>query len=214
MPFLRDILDAVLPTSCVLCESLADDPHFQNLCRDCASRLPRHPWPLATPVPFVRSAWCLATYEGIGGRLVRIGKYGLQDQLVAELSAHAARFAAQGLPRADVVVPVPSSPRRALSRGFSAPAILADTFASTLGIKSSPYLVRRKGKAQASLSHSDRQRNVDHGFEARVELDSEPVVLLVDDVLTTGATASVCARALLVAGAKAVHVFALASALS
>jgi predicted amidophosphoribosyltransferase len=213
MGMVRDLLDALFPCACLLCGALADDPLFPSLCRDCATGLPRSAWPLATPLPFVRSAWSCAPYQGAGGRLVRIGKYARDESLLADLSRHAARLAAGRLPDVDVVVPVPTTRRHALERGFSPPWMMADALSSTLGIPRTACLARRGGLSQAGLDHARRQRQAESAFEVRRELAAEPRVLLLDDVVTSGATASACARALLAGGARCVHFFAFTSAL-
>lgn len=113
----------------------------------------------------------------------------------------------------DVIVPVPGSGR---GRGYNVPELLAGPLAIGLGIPLEPAgLVRRRGgKRQAGLPLEERLANVAGAFTAgpgagRVEGRQ---VLLVDDVITSGATAAACAQALLAAGAESVFAVGLAAA--
>ena len=115
---------------------------------------------------------------------------------------------------ADVAVPVPLHPRRERSRGFNQ----ADDLARTLGLPVRPLLRRiRYTTSQIDLPKDERQRNVRDAFEyCRPALSErrrgsaaptrvERVVVLVDDVATTGATLEACAAVLKAAGAKEVR---------
>jgi ComF family protein len=111
--------------------------------------------------------------------------------------------------RADVIVPVPMFWTRRLLRGVNSPEILAESLAGRLDL---PVLRRvlvrtRNTLPQFSLPPSERFPNVRGAFRVRRGYDlSGARVLLVDDVLTTGATSSEAARALRSAGAEAVLV--------
>ncbi|MBN1334498.1 MAG: ComF family protein [Deltaproteobacteria bacterium] len=209
----RDLLDAVLPTVCVSCGALAGEGPIPHLCASCAEALPRSAWPLATRIPCLKSAWCLLPYEGLGGQLVRRGKYGGREVLLAELAEYTARAAAPVLPLVGAVVAVPSPPARVAARGFSAPHLLAGAVARRLGVPHVRALHRHRGPRQAGLARRARGANVAGAFTLSGPFVDEPVLLLVDDVVTTGATASACAQVLLVGGARAVHLLAFAAAL-
>ncbi len=209
----RDLLDAVLPASCAACGALAGDGPFAHLCGVCADTIPRSVWPLATRIPFLRSAWCLLPYDGLGGLLVRRGKYGGRERLLAELAGYAARAAVPALPPVAGVVAVPSPPARAVARGFSAPHLLAEACAADLCVPHLRLLRRRGGPRQAGLGRAAREVNVAGAFTLGGRIEGEPVLLLVDDVVTTGATAAACAEVLLLGGARGVHLFAFAAAL-
>ena len=118
--------------------------------------------------------------------------------------------------RYDLVVPVPLHPARLRRRGFNQAAILARAAARNLG-RFAPGVLRRSGVAasQTALGRRARLRNVRGAFDVnrRAVLGGRSV-LLVDDVLTTGATARECARVLLDAGAQLVDVLSLARATS
>ena len=98
---------------------------------------------------------------------------------------------------------VPARPPDNYRRGFDHAALLAQGLAKRLGLPAAPLLERRDAALdQAGLGAEDRRRNLEHAFGGRGA--SGPVVL-VDDVVTTGATLSACGRALLGAGATAVE---------
>ena len=115
---------------------------------------------------------------------------------------------------ADAVVPVPLHPWKRLRRGFNQSADLA----RTLGVPVRPALRRsRATRTQAGLTPRQRRRNVAGAFTLaewpwRVSVERQ-LLVLVDDVMTTGATLDACARVLKQAGAKEVRTLTLARAL-
>ncbi len=213
MGLIRDLLDVLLPTPCAACGELAGEGRLERLCAECEALLPRQAWPLASAIPCVSSAWYLAPYQGMAGELVRRSKYGLREGLLAELAGCAAGAAAGRLPDVDAVVAVPSPLGRRVARGFSPPDMLADALAGELGLPHLRVLHRKPGRRQVGLGTEERWRNVVGTVGMKRALDDAPRIVLVDDVVTTGATASACAEVLLLGGASAVHLFAFASAL-
>ncbi len=116
----------------------------------------------------------------------------------------------------DVLVPVPLHPRRLRERGYNQAALLARELGRRTGRPHGErVLVRRKDTApQAGLSAAARRRNVAGAFAVRQKgFIAGRVVTLVDDVLTTGATAYACARALREAGAREVRLLSIARVL-
>ena len=110
------------------------------------------------------------------------------------------------------VVPVPMHWVRRSLRGTSAADELSSRIAGLLGLPWSRALARRRATPmQNELPVADRPRNVEGAFRGRRRLDGERI-LLVDDVLTTGATVSACCRALRAAGASTVDVAVVARA--
>jgi ComF family protein len=139
------------------------------------------------------------------------GRRRVAGQLVrALLENEAARTLAT---TCDVLVPVPLHPRRRRQRGFNQAALVARELARRTGRPScEDALVRHRDTAsQAGLSAAERRRNVAEAFAVRrPALVAGRVVTLVDDVMTTGATAFACARALHAAGAAEVRMLSLA----
>ena len=115
-------------------------------------------------------------------------------------------------PRSRLVAPIPLHRSRLRERGFDQAALLARAAARRFGLPCADLLVRtRPTKAQVGLDRTRREANVRGAFRARVAAPGARVCL-VDDVLTTGATAADAARALLAAGAAHVEVRTLARA--
>lgn len=213
MGLARDLLDVLLPTPCAACGALAGDGDLVRLCASCEAQLPRHPWPLAGDIPGITTGWYLAPYDGVAGELVRRGKYDLREELLAELCELAARGASGRLPEVDLVVPVPSPVARRLLRGFSLPDMLASALAEGLGTPRSKLLSRRGGPRQARVDRAARWENVQGVMRLAGSPPPGSRVLLVDDVVTSGATAAACAQVMLLAGVREVHLFTFASAL-
>ncbi|NJO23186.1 MAG: ComF family protein, partial [Sphingomonadales bacterium] len=118
-------------------------------------------------------------------------------------------------PGADVIVPVPLSRLRLLLRHFNQAAVLASELSRQTGVPMDPMLLRRTRwtKSQVGMTRDQRRRNIAGAFsvprQRRSRLQGRNV-LLVDDVVTTGATVDACARTLKRAGAARVEVLALA----
>lgn len=115
----------------------------------------------------------------------------------------------------DLIVPVPLHYRRLVARGYNQAGWLAAAVARQTGTAMHPAVIRRMRatRTQGGLNPRERRRNVAGAFAVparKHELVTEKHILLVDDVLTTGATLGGCARALLKAGAASVDVLVLA----
>lgn len=122
-------------------------------------------------------------------------------QLAETLARHGEDF------RADVIVPVPLHPERQRERGYNQADLIARPLARRLGVKlRSDVLVRTRPRpAQLVLSRTERWKSVRGAYATRAGVRVDKLrVLLVDDVMTTGATLDSCARALRKAGAAEV----------
>ena len=157
------------------------------------------------------AAYSFGAYEETLRELIHLFKYSRVRPLARPLGAMMAS-AVPGDQSFDVVAPVPLHWRRRLERGFNQSELLARAVARRYGLKVTPAVRRRRStSAQAGLSNARRRSNVTGAFRvARPEAVAGRRVLLVDDVLTTGATAAACATALKRAGARYVAVLTLA----
>ncbi len=226
------VLAVVFPSTCPVCARALAHPTRGPLCDACWDALPRHrgrlcgcglPLPPALLVcgrcrrgrqPFT-AGLSLGPYEGALRTVIHELKYRGRKRVARRLAeALLAQPGAEDLLRgSDVLVPVPLHPRRRRERGFNQAEVVAEELARRVGRPcATGALVRRKDTTpQAGLSAAQRRRNVAGAFAVRRQpLVAGRVVALVDDVLTTGATAQACARALLAAGASEVRLLAVA----
>lgn len=239
---LRDgLLDLVFAPACVACGGAIPTARAERvICGLCWARAPTLPEPrcprcgepLLTPTPdptacavcatllpgmrAVRSAYLMA---GTASKMVHALKYRGWEVAGAPMGA---RMASVALPRdvqeeARVVVPVPISGKRMRQRGYNQAERLALGYAAATSRTPDPdLLVRtRSTETQTALHPDERRANVAHAFAVRPGREPDlhrEHVLLVDDVWTTGATATACAEALLEAGARAVSVLTFARA--
>lgn len=154
------------------------------------------------------AAYSFGAYEGVLRKLIHLYKYGKVRTLARPLSG----WLAQALPRDeafDAVVPVPLYWRRRLQRGFNQAELLARGLSRLTGIPVVRALGRvRPTPTQAGLSNSARRQNVARAFHSRSVQGKR--ILLIDDVMTTGATAGSCALALKQAGARRVALLTVA----
>jgi ComF family protein len=135
-------------------------------------------------------------------RLVQALKYGHQ---LAMASLFAEHLLAGPQPPGDLLLPVPLAPDRLRERGFNQALEIARPLARRLGLDLAPGVCLRRGSttSQASLPWKARHHNVRHAFECRIDL-SGAHVLVVDDVMTTGATLNALATTLKYHGAASV----------
>lgn len=159
--------------------------------------------------PAWRAASALGPYEGTLRDLVLLFKQGRRDELARPLAARlAGTLRRTGWPRPAAVVPVPMWWGRRLRRGFNQAELLARELAAVIGSRPVAALGRRRGSPQAGRGRRQRRLLSRSSFLARRPVAGD--VLLIDDVLTTGATAAACARTLRAAGADGVYVLTLA----
>ncbi|HZP40133.1 MAG TPA: double zinc ribbon domain-containing protein [Candidatus Binatia bacterium] len=235
--WLRVLLDAVFPPACEVCDAGLPAGAAVALCAACRAGMPPPPpvqctvcgVPGAFPAgacppcrarpPAFRRARAAALYvpDARGANAVAIAvqrlKYGGRRRLAAPLGALlAARYP---FARDVLVVPVPLHPHRLRVRGFNQAALLARALARrrALPVAASALVRTRATAAQPGLCAAARRSNLHAAFRvARPGLVRGRSILLVDDVLTTGATADACAVALRMAGAACVDVYTLGRA--
>lgn len=225
---LRGLLDLLLPRACVVCERLLDRNESGMVCGRCWARAiplpaPRcercgHPtggqkcrWCELLP-PYVRAARSVCWASGpVGLGIVHALKYQGWHRVAAEMAERMGRLSwpVDVVDERAAVVPVPLSSRRIKERGYNQSERLATALATRWGIPMvDDALVRaRHTETQTRLTPGERLRNVSGAFRvadaARSALRGSHLVL-VDDVVTTGATLNACAAALCEGGARIV----------
>ena len=211
-------LDLLLPRACARCGGPVEFDAV--LCRRCARSLPRLSGDAAPRAPTPLTTWVAeVAYAGEFEQWIHRFKYprrGLAglDARPAALLATLATDAASRLPppRPRLVVPVPIHPRRHRARGFHPAGVLAEAVAHALAAHCVPdaLVTTRETASQTGLDRAARRRNVRGAFAPRLGFVAERAVVLVDDVVTTGATLAACARALRRAGAREIHAICVA----
>ena len=211
-------LDLAVPASCAGCGQEGD-----ALCRECRTaldiRLMAEPGvpiglPADIPGPLLQLEWC-APFTGVARRALHSLKYDGERRLAPLMGAAVARRWAGAGAAGDAFVPVPASPDRVRERGYDQAALIATDAARRLSLPVVEALERtRTTTAQFDLDRGARATNLVDAFRVRDAALGAAVrgrwLVLVDDVITTGATLAACATALLDAGALAVSAIAVA----
>lgn len=199
---------------CSQCE--LELPVLTQRCQQCAFPLHEHSvycgQCLLSPPPYhhVESPWL---YLPPVAQLISRFKYNKQYSIGKVLSKIAAdkyvsTYINRELP--ELIVPVPSHWSRQMTRGFNQSEHLARHYSQRLNIPMKRYIKRcRSTAAQQTLNADQRRRNMKGAFQICGDVSGK-LVVVVDDVMTTGTTVSEASRCLLQAGAREVHVWCLA----
>ncbi|MEM7220445.1 MAG: hypothetical protein AAF515_18945 [Pseudomonadota bacterium] len=166
------------------------------------------PWPngaierVVAPLAHLgEAAWLAGQQKRRSGRICA--------HVLAELLGDAVLIAYESRPLPDLLVPVPLHRWRELRRGFNQAELLARALGARLGLPLQVRAIRRAiaTPGQRGAGRRSRRRAMAHAFApvARAAIDGQ--IALIDDVLTTGATAAAAARALRAAGAESVHLW-------
>ena len=229
----RAALDTLYPPICLACRAATSEAGA--LCSSCwrAMRFIERPFcdRLGTPFehdlgegllspqavmdpPVFQRARAVARFEdGPARRLVHRLKYSDRGELAAPMGAWMARAGADVLAEADAITPVPLHARRLWTRRFNQAAALGREIARRAGKPFEPALLQRvkATRSQVGLSREQRVQNMQGAFRAAPAASVQGRrIALVDDVLTSGATANAAARALLRAGAAQVDLIVFA----
>jgi len=197
---LAQLMSLVVPALCVACGAHAG--RAAPLCLDCRAAL--------RPAPVVDGTWAAFTYDGPAGAVVRALKFGgrvaLADLMAAQIAVQAPALLLRG-----TIVPVPVHPRHRRQRGVDHGHALAAALARRTALGLEPCLARTGDpRPQVGRGRRDRVRGPAGSIELRAGSVAPERALLVDDVLTTGATVSACIRALHAAGTREVAALAYA----
>jgi ComF family protein len=229
----RAALDVVFPPTCIACRAAVAEP--DALCGQCwgAMRFIERPFcdrlglpfehemgegvlsaeAVDRPPAFQRARAVVLFEDGPARRLVHRLKYSDRMELARPMGAWMARAGRELLAEADALAPVPLHYTRLWRRQFNQAAALARAISAHCGKPVEFGLVERvrRTRPQVGLSRADRAENLQGAFRAP---ETAPLkgrrIVLIDDVLTSGATANAAARALLRGGAKSVDVLVFA----
>jgi ComF family protein len=209
----RTALTTLLPQDCLLCGAPSGDA---LLCPDCERDLPRLPTEacpvcaeavpggsvcgacLANP-PHFDTSFAAFRYGFPADKLVQALKY---QRRVAMADFFAQAMLAGPRPAGDLIVPLPLHPTRVAERGFNQSVEIARPLARILKLplELDGCIRSRDTAPQASLPWKERKKNIRHAFECAIDLTGKSVIV-VDDVMTTGATLDEFARTLKAHGA-------------
>ncbi|MBO6101801.1 MAG: ComF family protein [Opitutales bacterium] len=234
--FLRGALDFLFPRHCVNCGKSNPNDGYGHLCAECrnapfarpVNRCLRCAEMVGAAAPVFRCAACensdfyfdaakvACEYSGAGAALVRELKYKNAPYIardIAKIISESAGFAEYF--KGAVLAPVPLHKRKMRKRGYNQSAKICAEIARqnpNLNIAVAEILRRKKfTQTQTALDKDDRTKNVKGAFEiAKNNLPKDSKIIVLDDVMTSGATLNECAKVLKRAGFKSVRAFAFA----
>lgn len=231
---LRRLADLVVPPQCLICRERVLEPG--SLCGSCWRKLVfieepccdrlGIPFPYdqgegavsaaaeAGPPPWNRARAAVA-FNDTARELIHALKYRDRHEASLIMARLMTRAARPVLPGTHAIVPVPLHPRRLWLRRYNQSALLGQYLALLTGCRFAPeWLIRsRPTRQQVGLDHEERRKNVRRAFTVPAHMSLHVAgqnLILVDDVLTTGATASAATEALRRAGAQRVDVLTFA----
>lgn len=202
--FLETLLNAFFPPTCPVCAKRVESAGV--LCGDCFARL--------RFVDVRQSGKASAVvYDDVSKRLVLSLKYGDKTELAPLLARMMVNAGKDVLNGADLLTCVPLHRKRLLARKYNQAAVLAGAVSEICAVPSDPLLLKRVKATPKQGTRRERFENVRNAFafNPRRSVKGKTVVLI-DDVVTTGATADACAKVLLKNGAAEVRLLTFAKA--
>ncbi len=208
------LMQLLFPDKCILCGKLLEAGE-QDLCRECRTDSPEY-GTRKEKLQFLDSFTAVWYYEGnVRRSLLRYKFYNCRS-FAQGYGRLLSMKLLQSIPDGfDCITWIPVSPLRKFTRGYDQVELLAKAVGKELGMIPVPLIKKvRHNRPQSGISGvAERRANV---LGAYRELNRDAItgkrILLLDDILTTGATAGECARVLLTNGAKEVHCAAVAAA--
>lgn len=208
--------DLLFPPKCLLCGTVLDGGEI-DLCRVCRVEAPECPADKGK-IQFLDSWTPVWYYEGnVRGSLLRFKFGGRRSYAVGYGRILAMKLRREHPEGFDALTWVPVSRLRKLRRGYDQVALLAEAVGRELELEPRPLIkkIRNNPPQSGIVGQAKRKANVLGIYRAvNVEAIQNKRILLLDDILTTGATAGECARVLLTAGAAEVHLGVVAAARS
>jgi len=226
---LNSFLNILFPETCPVCQHPAKAHITAPICTDCWQTVTPYEGPMCrrcgTPLISDVSAICgeclahepafscarsFGLYEGVLKRAISLLKFYGIKRLSRPLSDVLLNM---NIPRADVVIPVPLHEKRLRKREFNQSALIAKYLAAGMGIRVmlNGLVKVRDTMPQVGLSSQERKKNIKGAFSVENNsLITDKEIVLVDDVVTTGATVRECSKVLKKAGARNIYVITIA----
>lgn len=228
-------LNLIYPRHCLACGRALTSSSKDPVCSLCEARIARHPKPYCAICgrtlhsedglcadcvrqrPAFTHARSACLYEGSTKELVHLFKYGKKRSLAATLARHMTDFLIEDngiTTQAELITFVPLHRQRLTRRGYNQSELLAAQVSKKLGIPLANCLEKSSvTRCQNELMREERLANLIGSFRTRRSARARVQglsLLVIDDVMTTGATLNECSRVLLDAGAKEVYCLTLA----
>lgn len=240
--FFNTLLDFFFPRQCLLCRSVLNEFSAESCCESCRHKLPfistpfclrcgqplpktlfvNHPQNVAVcpacrnrrlPCTKIRSVFIYD--EDIAPLILRL-KYGDRSDLIPVLADLSFLFQSDIFEGIHLILPVPLAFRRLLQRRYNQAALMAAHLSKRLKVPLEVSILKRVKfkQSQGGLSYHERHQNVKNAFSVfKANKIQGKIILLVDDVMASGATVLECAKLLKQAGAKEVRILTLARSL-
>jgi len=207
------------PQDCLVCNGRMRELKPSHLCGPCSDRIMAYidtpHWAMTEEGLSLDAIYHVASYEDIVKKCICLFKYEGKTSLAQILGAVMTEYAERNMNfnAIDMIVPVPLHPVKLRERQFNQSELIAERLAKKFNKKLEKNWLKRirYTPSQTGLSREQRLRNLKGAFLTKNEADfAGKTVLLIDDVMTTGATLHECAKTLKSAGAKKVLAYTLA----
>ena len=208
------LFDLLFPEKCVLCGCILEE-EAQDLCKQCRIEAPECGLSKAK-LPFIDSWTALWHYQDrVRHSILRYKFYGKRSYAAAYARLLGMKLMKEDRLSVDLITWIPISAKRLKKRGFDQCQLLAEALGVETELLVLPLLTKTVDNQPQSriTGYAHRKANVLGAYAAiHIQQMAGKRILLVDDILTTGATAGECARVLLTAGAEEVHLAVIAAA--
>ncbi len=222
LDFIDRLISYVAPHECLACGSEGSllcsycRPLLPNVSLGCyrcgAESISRTVCESCQKISGLQNVWIGTHYEGFAQELVRRLKFDRAYDASRTIAMSLTDNFAHTIPSGAIIVPIPTASSRVRGRGYDQSVLIAKAFAKSTGLPYSSLLVRVGQHRQTGNNRVHRLMQLDQVFEVKKhELEKRPVILI-DDVLTTGATVESAADALCKAGYRHVSAMTFARA--
>ena len=231
----RPFVDALFPRICQICDTVLLDPNFESICQECLlsfapdeNRCQRCSAPVPRSVAVTpkkchlcKKTWhfqralCLCTYRAAAAKAARRMKSANHEPLTAEIGVHLGKWLNEtvNIVHYDALIPIPQHWYRRATLRYNQAEVLARMIATECDIAVREDLLKRTRLTakQGTKTIQERQLSLVDSFACtKPDFVQYKSFLLVDDIVTSGATASEAAKPLMDAGAKRVDIVAFA----